>query len=179
MDYRRQWRLGGCYFFTHTLLDRSQTLLTDQIELLRTAFRLVKNRYPFFIHAMVVLPDHFHCVLELPEGEHDFSIRFRLIKMYFSRALAMQEPRSACRIRRRERGIWQRRYWEHLIRDQQDFLNHLNYIHWNPVKHQLVTLVYAWPYSSFHRYVALGWYPLNWCCDEGNSRCSKIGGDDS
>jgi len=162
MDYRRQWRSGGCYFFTHTLLDRTQTLLTDQIEILRTAFRLVKKRYPFFVHAMVVLPDHFHCVLELPEGEYDFSIRFRLIKMYFSRALATQEPRSACREKRRERGIWQRRYWEHLVRDQQDFLNHINYIHWNPVKHQLVNSVFEWPYSSFHRYVSLGWYSANW-----------------
>lgn len=110
MDYRRQWRAGGCYFFTHTLVNRTQTLLMEHIEILRTAFHLMKKRYPFFIHAMVVLPDHCHCLLELPEGEHDFAIRFRLIKMYFSRALAIQELRHACRKRRRERGIWQRRY---------------------------------------------------------------------
>jgi putative transposase len=166
MDYRRQWQAGGCYFFTHTLLNRSETLLTDHIALLRQAFRQVKKRYPFVIHAMVVLPDHFHCLIELPEGDADYSLRFRLIKMNFSRALTGSEFRAECRIRRRERGIWQRRYWEHLIRNPQDFANHLNYIHWNPVKHQLVKTVQEWPHSSFHRYVAMGWYPQNWLMEQ-------------
>lgn len=162
MDYRRIWYPGGTYFFTVNLLDRRSDLLTRHIDLLRTSIKNVKQRYPFKIHALVVLPDHMHCVIELPEGDVDFATRWRLIKMRFSKQLPNVERRSAVRIARGERGIWQRRYWEHLIRDERGFRAHIDYVHINPVKHGLVRSVAEWPYSTFHREVERGNYPADW-----------------
>ena len=110
----------------------------------------------------MVLPDHLHCVIELPVGDADFAVRWRLIKMGFSKGLPNTERRSATRQRRGERGIWQRRFWEHLIRDEADFQAHMNYVHINPIKHGLVTQVSDWPYSTFHRLVDRGVYPADW-----------------
>ena len=139
MDYRRVWVAGGTYFFTVNLLERKgNDLLVRYIVVLRDAVARVKVKYPFIIHAWVVLPDHLHCIIELPEGDSNFALRWRLIKILFSKGLPIHEYRSAVRIHRKERGIWQRRYWEHLIRDQQDFENHVNYVHISPVKHGLV-----------------------------------------
>ncbi len=163
--YRRNFVAGGCYFFTVNLTERRSRLLTDQIELLRTAFRDTRQRHPFTIDAIAVLPDHLHTIWTLPEGDDDFAVRWALVKASFSRTLRKGEPVSASRRRKRERGIWQRRYWEHTIRDEDDFTRHVDYIHLNPVKHGHVEHVAAWPYSSFHRMVRLGFYPESWAGD--------------
>ncbi|WP_035384173.1 transposase [Ferriphaselus sp. R-1] len=162
-DYRRAWHPGGTYFFTVNLLQRNgNDLLVRHIEPLRAAVREVRALHPFVIHAWVVLPDHLHCVIELPEGDADFALRWRLIKMKFSKLLPRNEHISEVRQRRGERGIWQRRYWEHLIRDERDFQAHVDYVHINPYKHGLVTRVVDWPHLTFHRQVALGVYPADW-----------------
>ncbi|MDC7703803.1 REP-associated tyrosine transposase [Vogesella indigofera] len=162
-NYRRLWCPGGTYFFTVTLLERhGNDLLVRHIDALRQAVREVKRVHPFTIHGWAVLPDHLHCVIELPEGEHDFALRWRLIKMVFSKKAPKGEHVSASRAKRNERGLWQRRYWEHLIRDEADFAAHMDYVHINPLKHGLVTRVADWPYSTFHRLVADGIYPADW-----------------
>jgi len=160
--YRRNLVAGGTYFFTVNLADRSLSLLTDNIELLRQAIRSTRHRHPFAIDAIVVLPDHLHTVWTLPEGDSDFAMRWRLIKAAFSRGIDLAEPISASRSRKQERGIWQRRYWEHTIRDEEDFVRHIEYIHFNPVKHGYVERVEEWPFSSFQRMVRLGFYPPGW-----------------
>ena len=119
-NYRRTFVPGGSWFFTVNLLDRNQTLLVDQIETLRGAVAATRQSRAFNIDAFVVLPDHLHAVWSLPPGDSDFSTRWRLIKNRFARALPKQEPLSAVRVARNERGIWQRRFWEHLIRDEAD-----------------------------------------------------------
>lgn len=137
-------------------------MLVDNIELLRRAFRDTRRRHPFAIDAIAVLPDHLHAVWTLPEGDKDFAGRWQLIKAGFSRALPQGEPVSASRLRKRERGIWQRRYWEHTLRDEDDFARHVDYIHFNPVKHGHARHVQDWPFSCFHRMVRLGIYPADW-----------------
>jgi len=141
---------------------KGNDLLIRHIQHLRESVRIVKARYPIEIHGWVVLPEHMHCLIELPENDIDYVTRIRLIKIGFSKAIPKTERRSNIRIKRGERGIWQRRYWEHLIRDEADFQAHLNYIHFNPVKHGWVKQVKDWPYSTFHRWVEQGVYPLNW-----------------
>jgi putative transposase len=166
-DYRRAWHPGGTYFFTVNLLQRrGNDLLTRHVALLRETIRTVRKRHPFLIHALVVLPDHLHCVIELPPDDADFATRWGLIKIGFSKALPRTERLSAVRLRRGERGIWQRRYWEHLIRDEADYRAHMDYVHINPVKHGLVKRVADWPYSTFHRLVAAGTYPADWASGE-------------
>ena len=162
-DYRRAWQPGGTYFFTVNLLRRQgNDLLTRNIHLLREAVRMVRQRHPFIIHGWVVLPEHLHCVIELPLHDADFATRWRLIKIAFSKAMPLTEQRSPVRISRGERGIWQRRYWEHLIRDDADFRAHMDYVHINPLRHGLVKRVGDWPYSTFHRLVEKGFYQANW-----------------
>src|SRR5947209_4229165 len=161
-NYRRNFIPGGSYFFTANLADRRQRLLTEHAEALRAAFRYALSRHPFTIDAIVVLPDHLHAVWTLPDGDADFALRWRLIKSAFSRAVPYGEPVSQSRIAKGERGIWQRRYWEHTLRDEKDFAQHVDYIHFNPVKHGHVTRVHDWPYSSFRRMVKLGIYPHDW-----------------
>ena len=162
-NYRRAWCPGGTYFFTVNLLQRSDNdLLVRHIDLFRDAVRTIRLAHPFTIHAWVVLPEHMHCVIELPKGDADFAVRWRLIKIRLSKSLPAQEWRSATRLRRGERGIWQRRYWEHLIRDDQDFAAHMDYVHVNPLKHGLVKRVGDWPFSTFHHLVAQGVYPADW-----------------
>jgi putative transposase len=167
-DYRRNFLVGGRFFFTVNLAERHRRLLTDQIDKLRTAVRETRRYHPFTIDAMVVLPDHLHAVWTLPEGDADFATRWRLIKSAFSRSLTGGERISDSRAAKGERGIWQRRYWEHTIRDEDDFARHVDYIHINPVKHRLVARVRDWPYSSFHRLVKLGAYPEDWAGDASN-----------
>ena len=162
-DYRRAWHPGGTYFFTVNLLQRQgNDLLTRYIELLRAVVKSGRQRHPFKIHGWVVLPEHLHCVIELPPDDTNHATRWRLIKMEFSKALPRTERLSAVRTRREERGIWQRRYWEHLIRGERDYRAHMDYVHINPVKHGLVGRVADWPYSTFHNMVAEGMYPVNW-----------------
>jgi putative transposase len=164
-DYRRNFLAGGTFFFTVNMAERHLQLLTDHVDQLRTAFRETRRHHPFTIDAMVVLPDHPDVVWTLPEGDANFATRWRLIKSAFSRRLATGERISESRVAKGERGTWQRRYWEHTIRDDDDFARHVDYIHINPVKHQLVARARDWPYSSFHRMVKLGIYPEDWAGD--------------
>jgi len=162
-DYRRVWHPGGTYFFTVNLLQRhGSDLLIRHIDILRNVVQQVRKHHPFRIHGWVVLPDHLHCVIELPHCDADFALRWRLIKMGFSKALPKTERVSAVRARRGERSIWQRRYWEHLIRDEADYRAHMDYVHINPAKHGWVERVADWPYSTFHQWVAQGVYPPDW-----------------
>ncbi|MCU6434373.1 transposase [Undibacterium sp. Jales W-56] len=166
-NYRRAFLPGGTWFFTVNLLERHRNdLLVREIALLRQVVKRVRQRYPFHIDAWVVLPEHMHCVFTLPPGDSDFSLRWRLIKSGFSRALPKTESLSAVRQAAGERGMWQRHYWEHLIRDEEDYQRHVDYVHVNPLKHGLVQRVADWPYSTFHRAVAAGIYPVDWCGDE-------------
>jgi putative transposase len=163
MEYRRAWRKGGTYFFTVNCLQRKDNhCLVDNIHLLREVIAKVKQIHPFEIHAWVVLPEHMHCVIELPEDDANFAIRWMLIKMLFSRNLPRIETISGVRQLRRERGVWQRRYWEHLIRNDRDYKAHMDYVHINPVKHGLVKEVKDWPYSTFHRLVKESVYEPGW-----------------
>jgi putative transposase len=133
--YRRTKVKGATYFFTVNCAERGNSqLLVNHIDLLRQVFRRVKNDHPFKIDAIVILPDRLHCICTLPAGDADYKTRWTLIKAGFSRAIPSGEKRSRSRAKRGERGIWQRRYWEHLIRDDRDYRRHVDYIHWNPVK---------------------------------------------
>jgi putative transposase len=161
-NYRRNFVPGGSYFFTVNLSDRTKATLVENIELLRRSVRDVRDRHPFTIQAMVVLPDHLHAIWSLPSGDQDFSMRWRLIKTQFSLSLPQREAVSPSRAAKGERGIWQRRYWEHTLRDEDDFERHVHYIHFNPVKHGHAPAVGAWPYSSFHRMVREGAYANDW-----------------
>ena len=161
-DYRRNRVPGGTFFFTVNLLERRSNLLVREIDLLRDAVRRVRTCRPFHIDAWVVLPDHMHCLWTLPPGDTDFPGRWRAIKIAFVKGLPVGEPRSSVMVGRGERGIWQRRYWEHTIRDDRDFAAHMDYVHFNPVKHGLAGHPANWPYSSFRRCVDAGLYPIGW-----------------
>ncbi len=161
-SYRRAKTPGGVYFFTVNLAERQRTILVDHIALLKRLFREEQKAHPFRINALVILPDHLHAVFTLPAKDADYSGRWRRIKAVFSAALSPTERRSASRRSKGERGIWQRRFWEHFIRDEQDYARHVDYIHFNPVKHGHVTRVQDWPHSTFHRFVREGKYPLDW-----------------
>jgi putative transposase len=161
-DYRRNRVPGGTFFFTVNLRDRRAGLLVAQIDTLREAVRQARARAPFHIDAWVVLPDHMHCLWTLPEGDADFPGRWWAIKTAFSKSVPAGERRSLVMQSRGERGIWQHRYWEHTIRDDRDYAVHMDYTHFNPVKHGLVEHPGDWPYSSFHRCVAGGLYPAAW-----------------
>ena len=161
-DYRRMWVPGGTYFFTVNLADRSSWLLVEQIDALRASVRSVMRKRPFASPAWVVLPNHMHALWTLPDGDVDFATRWMRIKQNFCERVPRVEPIPKSRQNRSERGIWQRRYWEHLIRDERDLRNHVNYIHFNPVKHGLVTRAVDWPHSSFHRHVREGRLPPDW-----------------
>jgi len=141
VTYRRNFIAGGSFFFTVNLEDRRLRLLTDHIDQLRAAFRETRERHPFTTEAIVILPDHLHAVWSLPEGDADFATRWRQIKSAFSRSFPAGELISGSRAARSERGIWQRRYWEHTIRDEDDLSRHIDYVHINPLKHGLVKRV--------------------------------------
>jgi putative transposase len=166
--YRRAKIAGGAFFFTVTLADRSDDLLVRHVDRLRQVYRSVQERLPFETVAICVLPDHLHAIWALPEGDADFPRRWNLIKGGFSRGLPSVSSRSHSKAARREKGIWQRRYWEHIIRDDADLERHVDYIHYNPVKHGCVSRVRDWPHSSFHRYVAGGVLPVDWGGDVRN-----------
>lgn len=174
MQYRRADVAGATYFFTVNLADRSSSLLVDHIDVLRDAVRTVKQRHPFEIVAWVVLPEHMHAIWALPEGDADFPGRWSLIKAGFSRAIARNEDVSASRRSKRERGIWQRRFWEHLVRDEDDLRRHVDYVHINPVKHGHARRAADWPHSSIHRYIRAGSLTADWACDADDG---GIGGE--
>ena len=162
MRYRRSNVTGATWFFTVNLADRQQDLLTLHIDLLRKVIRKVKARHPFEIIAMVVMPEHLHTIWTLPPDDADYATRWSLIKAGFSRALPETESIRDSRRHKRERGIWQRRYWEHQIRDDADLQAHVDYIHYNPVKHGHARLPAEWPFSSIHRYIACGRLSPEW-----------------
>jgi putative transposase len=161
-QYRRAIIPGGTFFFTVTIADRSDDLLVREVDRLQRVYQSVSARRPFGTVAICILPDHLHAIWSLPGEDADFSLRWNLIKSGFSRGLSPATSLSARHIAKREKGLWQRRYWEHAIRDETDLARHVDYIHFNPVKHRLVTRVRDWPHSSFHQYVAGGDLPEDW-----------------
>ena len=166
-NYRRADVPGGTYFFTVNTRSREPWLLNEDVRAaLRKAIELTCARYPFTIDAWVLLPDHLHCIWTLPLADADFSLRWTLIKQQVSKTCAPryvdQTKHNASQRKRQESGFWQRRFWEHLIRDETDYQRHVDYIHWNPIKHGYVKRPIDWRYSTFHRYMAQGIYPSDW-----------------
>ena len=164
VHYRRQRVPGGTYFFTVTLANRSATTLVDHVGELRAAIRAVRQRHPFSILAIVVLPDHLHAVLRLPEGDDRYSMRWRLIKREFTMRLLARGTRMEKRPGG-ERRLWARRFWESTIRDAESLSRRIDYVHSNPVRHGLVARAADWPHSSFHAFVARGDLPIDWAED--------------
>ncbi|WP_172300031.1 transposase [Pseudoruegeria sp. HB172150] len=164
-EYRRARVAGGTYFFTVNLAERGGSLLVDEIGALREAYRRTVAEAPFRCEAMVVLPDHLHALWTLPEGDSAYSERWRRIKARFSRSVGQARARSASKRAKRECGIWQRRFWEHTIRDERDFTAHLTYCWSNPVRHGLVQRAADWPFSSFQREVRAGRVDAAWVGD--------------
>lgn len=172
--YMRSRVKGGTYFFTVNLAERhGNTLLVDHINALKAAFQRTRQDLPFAMPGYVVLPEHLHCLWRLPDDDDDFPTRWRLIKSRFSRSLPAGERRSRSRIGKNERGFWQRRYWEHLVRDEADFRRCLDYIHYNPVKHGHAAHACDWPHSSFRHWVARGVYPMDWAAT-GDGGCGQF-----
>jgi putative transposase len=157
---------GATYFFTLTLQDRGARWLTDHVNLLRASVAQVKARHPFEIEAMVVLPEHLHALWRMPVDDQDFSTRWMLIKQCFTRLLtangSLDEAAGSLRGVKGERSVWQRRFWEHQIRDEEDFARHVDYIHYNPVKHGWVMRATDWQHSSVHRFIRDGRLAPNW-----------------
>lgn len=149
--YRRIRVPGATYFFTVNLAHPGSSLLVDRIDELRRAYAMMMQEAPVYSDAIVVLPDHLHAIWTLPPGDHDYSERWRRIKARFTRSVGQKVPRSTSKLNKREAGIWQRRFWEHTIRDEADFQVHLAYCWSNPVQHGLVDNAEDWPFSSFHR----------------------------
>ncbi len=174
-EYRRAFVPGGTFFITLVTHNRRPLFQdTDNVAHLRQSIRFVKVDMPFDLPAAVVLPDHLHMLMALPDGDADFSKRIGRIKARFTKSLSghaqsmEQEVGGAhptpSRAKHREAGVWQRRFWEHTIRDDRDFQAHLDYIHFNPVKHGVSACPHSWPHSSFRRWVESGAYEPTWCC---------------
>jgi putative transposase len=165
-NYIRTQTAGATYFFTVTLENRGERFLVDHVAELRACLKTVKERHPFDIEAMVVLPEHIHALWRLPVEDGDYATRWMLLKQTFTRRLSelgvlppeAEKPRG----RRGERSVWQKRFWEHQIRDDEEFARHVDYIHFNPVKHGWVLRARDWPYSSLHRFVREGRLPEDW-----------------
>ena len=165
MKYHRVYIKGGTYFFTIVTFQRKKILNEpENIQVLRDAFEYIKKKHPFHLDAYVILPEHIHLIITLPENDDDFSTRIRLMKSYFSRNcnnLYKQLPDGSRKLKN-EQLIWQRRFWEHVIRDNKDYKQHVEYIHYNPVTHGLVSKPIDWVYSSFRRFVKDGIYDMDW-----------------
>ena len=166
-DYRRYFVPGGTFFLTVVTHSRRPILTTDHGRaFLRQAIESVKKRHPFTLVATILLPDHWHLLMQLPQGDHRYSLRMSQIKAEFSDAWLKAELSeakvTASQRKRGERGIWQPRFWEHTVRDEDDLERCADYIHWNPRKHDLVQRVRDWPWSSFHRFVEMGHYDIDW-----------------
>ncbi len=165
MHYRRIQHPGACYFFTLVTYQRQPLLTQKNIDRLRLAFKREMQNRPFNIEAIVILPDHLHTLWI--ENDNDYSTRWSNIKRFFSIGCEQSLSKiSNSRQNKREKNIWQRRFWEHTIRDQQDWQKHMDYIHYNPVKHGYVEAPVDWPYSSFKQNVAKGWYQEGWGVSE-------------
>ena len=165
MQYRRAFSPGGSFFFTVVTQERKPIFANPEaVEVLRDAFRHVRKSRPFEIDAIVVMPEHLHCIWTLPPNDADFPTRWRLIKTWFSKhcdPMLRPAPNLAHKAKQ-EQSLWQHRYWEHQLRDEVDFARHVEYIHYNPVKHGLTTSPMAWPYSSFRHYVEAGICQPDW-----------------
>ena len=166
-NYRRYFVPGGSFFFTVVTHERRRFLTTDLArQCLREAISGIQKRFPFENFAIVLLPDHLHAIWNMPPGDANYSLRWRRIKEEFTRSFCaaggLEGYRSPSRRKRQERGVWQRRFWEHVIRDEGDLERHFDYIHYNPVKHRLVQRPADWPYSTFRQYVKRGFYSLDW-----------------
>ncbi len=157
-NYHRVRVAGASYFFTVNLAERGRSTLIDNIEVLRAAYRATVADHPVRCDAMVVLPDHIHAVWTMPEGDADYSVRWSVIKARFSLAVGGGRKRPS-HVARREGGVWQRRFWEHMIRDDDDYAAHIRYCWFNPVKHGFVERPQDWPYSSVHRDIRAGRFP--------------------
>jgi putative transposase len=172
-EYRRAFQPGGMFFFTLVTHHRRPLFANGAARaLLGQAFRLVRSERPFEVVAIVLLPDHLHCLLQLPENDADFSTRWAKIKWTFSHswiaAGGKEAQTSESRAKHRERAIWQRRFWEHTIQDERDMIQHIEYIHYNPVKHELAACPHAWLWSSFESWVRQGVLEPNWGCTCGD-----------
>ncbi|KTD22973.1 REP-associated tyrosine transposase [Legionella londiniensis] len=162
--YRRDYTEGAIYFFTLTLHNRRATYLTTYIHLLGKSFRDVRAKYPFSTLAVAILPDHLHIIWQLPDNECNYSMRWRLIKTNFTKSL-LKETIHFKKNKRGEYQLWQSRFWEHRIRDETDLQKHVDYIHYNPVKHGYAAKANQWPHSSIHRYIKEGIIPCDWACE--------------
>jgi putative transposase len=166
-DYRRWYVPGGTYFFTVVTHNRRPFLTSDLGRAcLRGSLREIRARHPFELTAAVLLPNHLHTVWTLPRGDSRYSLRWRRIKDEFTSEFlshgGAEASQSPSRTQHGYRGVWQKRFWEHTCRDEDDLKRWVDYVHWNPVKHGLVAHVRDWPWSSFHRFVRLGEYPITW-----------------
>ncbi|HAT6977693.1 TPA: transposase [Legionella pneumophila] len=175
MQYRRALLPGATYFFTVNLANRTNGILIKEIDSLLYAIRTTKAQYPFKIVAYAILPDHLHLIMILPEHDSNYSLRWSMIKSLFSKQIPCLELISPARKNKRERGIWQRRFWEHLIRDELDLEHHVNYIHFNPVKHGYVPKASDWKYSSIHRYIQKGIITSDWACSDTVHTTNQFG----
>lgn len=170
-NYRRAYIPGGTFFFT-LKTENNAPIFAEQknVELLGQVFREAKRLWPFEIKAMVLLPDHLHAIWSLPAGDDEYPKRWGWLKKEFTKRYlehgGREQSTSSSRKRYRRRGVWQRRYWEHTIEDEDDFEVHFDYVHWNPVKHKYVKCPIEWPHSSFHRWAAKGVYDRNWGCGD-------------
>lgn len=168
-DFRRAYVPGGTFFFTVVTYRRRPIFLqTRPRGILRGAITSVRAKRPFDLLALVLLPDHLHCLWALPPDDQDFSTRWRRIKEGFTRRyLAAGGPEAAVtsgQARKGLRGVWQQRFWEHTIRNERDFQRHMDYIHYNPVKHGHTVCPHAWAWSTFANWVKAGAYAADWCC---------------
>jgi len=177
-EYRRTRIEGGTYFFTVVTYNRLPIFENELARnILHAAWENTLLRFPFETMAVCLLPDHIHCIWRLPEGDADYSIRWKEIKGLFTkgylREIGAGEERNTSRLLRGEAGIWQQRFWEHTIEDDDDFETHLDYIHYNPVKHGYVEKPANWQWSSFQRYVTAGVYDADWMGGE-EGRLQKL-----
>ena len=178
-NYRRLYRDGKVYFFTVVTHDRRHIFDDSEARVeLRKAIEVEQMRRPFEILAMVLLPNHLHCLWRLPDDDSDFSVRWACIKKAFTKNWlahgGSETDVAAYRAKYRERGVWQRRFWEHMVRNEDDFMRHVNYIHYNPVKHGLASCPHAWDYSTFHRWMEHGYYSADWLCScHGNGMITE------
>ena len=162
MRYRRSIVPGGCYFFTVKLEARGSRLLVDHAYVLKKAVREVRASHPFDVNAWVTMPDHLHAVLTLPQGDDRIALRWSMVKAGFAKRMDVGEAVSRGGHAHGERAIWQRRFREHLIRDDVDLQRHIDYVHYNPVRHGYVSRAADWPFSSMHRFVRLGTMSIDW-----------------
>lgn len=178
-NYRRAYQRGGTYFLTLVTHQRMR-LFDDALarRCLHESIALTRSDRPFDLVAAALLPDHVHLILTLPEGDADFSTRVGAIKGRFTRrwlpAGGIEGQQSASRDRQEYRAVWQKRFWEHVVRDEDDLIRCLDYVHYNAVKHGLAACPHAWPWSTFHRFVRAGKYDPTWCCSCDRPRPFRV-----